>query len=210
MNMLKMYNLIDTFILSMKSKANGGGKFPVLVYKGTYVRCNGQLSVNKGARLYLGKRWDSKSYKKGTYISVLNGGMIEVKTNFTIMDGCSISVSEGAHLILGLGSINNDSKIVCRNKIVIGNNVKIAGDVLIRDCDDHVIEYENGNKSHMSAPIIISDNVWICQRVIILKGVTIGEGAVIAAGSVVTHDVPAFSIVAGSPAKVVKTGINWD
>jgi acetyltransferase-like isoleucine patch superfamily enzyme len=54
------------------------------------------------------------------------------------------------------------------------------------------------------APVLIGDDVWIGLRAIILKGVVIGDAAVIAAGAVVTHDVPAYSVVAGNPARVVK------
>lgn len=62
----------------------------------------------------------------------------------------------------------------------------------------------------MSAPIVIGDHVWIGMNVIVLKGVTIGEGAVVSAGSVVTKDVPPHSLVAGVPAKVVKTDVEWN
>lgn len=55
-----------------------------------------------------------------------------------------------------------------------------------------------------SAPIIIGNKAWIGMNCIILKGVTIGEGAVVAAGTVVTGDVPAWSVVAGNPARVVR------
>lgn len=54
------------------------------------------------------------------------------------------------------------------------------------------------------APIVIEDNVWIGARSVILKGVTIGEGSIVACDSVVTKDVPPFTIVAGNPARVVK------
>jgi len=59
-------------------------------------------------------------------------------------------------------------------------------------------------KHSSSAPIIISDNVWIGERATILKGVSIGQGAIVAMGSVVTKDVPDYSIVAGNPARIVK------
>ena len=59
----------------------------------------------------------------------------------------------------------------------------------------------------MSAPIVIKNNVWIGMAAIILKGVTIGEGAIVAAGAVVTRDVPAHTIVAGVPAKVIKKDV---
>ena len=59
------------------------------------------------------------------------------------------------------------------------------------------------------APIVIQDHVWLGMNVIVLKGVTIGEGAIVAAGSIVTKDVPPHCLVAGVPAKVVKTDVTW-
>ena len=53
-------------------------------------------------------------------------------------------------------------------------------------------------------PVVIEDDVWIGDRVMILPGVTVGHGSILAAGAVVTHDVPAFSIVGGVPARVIK------
>ena len=62
----------------------------------------------------------------------------------------------------------------------------------------------------MTAPIVIGDHVWIGMNVIVLKGVTIGEGSIVAAGSVVNKDVPPHCLVAGVPAKVVKTDVTWN
>ena len=66
------------------------------------------------------------------------------------------------------------------------------------DLDDHSI-------TPPSRPIIVGDNVWIGTRAIILPGVTIGDGAVIGAGAVVTKDVPARSVAAGNPARILRT-----
>lgn len=57
---------------------------------------------------------------------------------------------------------------------------------------------------------MIGDHVWIGARAVVLKGVTIGDGAVIAAGAVVTHDVPAHTLVGGVPAKIIKQNIVWE
>ena len=62
----------------------------------------------------------------------------------------------------------------------------------------------------MTKPIEIGDHVWIGLRAIILKGVKIGNGSVIAAGAVVTRDVPPYSLVAGVPARVIKENIYWE
>jgi maltose O-acetyltransferase len=86
--------------------------------------------------------------------------------------------------------------------VKIGENVRIAPYTIILDSDFHDI------KDHFadgpSKPVIIEDNVWLATRCTILKGVRIGKGSVVAAGSVVTKDVPPNCIVAGVPARVIK------
>jgi acetyltransferase-like isoleucine patch superfamily enzyme len=78
--------------------------------------------------------------------------------------------------------------------------------VLIQDTDAHNILTSPGE---MSQEIIIGENVWIGYRAMILKGVTIGNGAVVAAGAIVTKDVPERSLVAGVPAKVIRENVEW-
>lgn len=111
------------------------------------------------------------------------------------------------------------TKIWSGNKVIIGNDVLISDNVHIVDTNSHEmnhIERANGylriiNEGHSSkevnintAPITIGNHVWINFNSIILKGVTIGEGAIIAAGSVVTKDIPPFALVGGNPAKIIK------
>ena len=92
----------------------------------------------------------------------------------------------------------------------IGDNTIIGSGCLITDTDSHPILAAERNlpgwpNYTKSKPIVIGKNVFIGARSIVLKGVTIGDGAVVGAGSVVTKDVPANTIVAGNPAKVIKT-----
>lgn len=113
-----------------------------------------------------------------------------------------IYVNENAKLVVGKNSRLNGVHIDVRKEIIIGKNVRIAPYVIIMESDEHKIE------DHFAAdeprPIYIEDDVWLATRCMILKGVHIGKGAVVAAGAVVTKDVPAYTVVAGVPAKVIK------
>jgi len=83
----------------------------------------------------------------------------------------------------------------------------LGGGTLITDTDAHPLDWEdrrNNTGKVLSAPVIIEDDVWIGAQCIILKGVTIGARTVIGAGSVVTHSIPADSIAAGNPCKVLR------
>lgn len=96
--------------------------------------------------------------------------------------------------------------LTCASKITIGTNCAIAKEVIIRDFDAHTIEREG---YEASKEIMIGNHVWISNRAIILKGVTIGDGAIIAAGAVVAKNVPANTLVAGVPAKVIQGDVAW-
>ena len=103
--------------------------------------------------------------------------------------------------------INHDSEIRCREHVSIGNNVSIAYNVLIQDSDYHTIYKEDGTPKPQTLPIVIEDDVWIGANAIVLKGVTLGRGCVVAAGAVVTKSAPAYSLVGGNPARIIKQDI---
>ena len=139
-------------------------------------------------------------------------GRIRIKDNSTVnvdafrtCEDCYIQVESNAKLTIGSGYANVGFRLYCSEEITIGNDVAIADDVLIRDNDGHEIIDGNCEKSK----IHIGNHVWIGARATILKGVTIGDGSIIAAGSIVTKDVPERAIVAGNPAKVIKTNVEW-
>jgi len=124
----------------------------------------------------------------------------------------------GARIVVGSRSyIAANTKLDCAALIEIGDDVLIAYDVLITDHDSHAVGFIHrgndvcdalqGRKDWTSvkrAPVIIGSKSWIGTRAIILKGVRIGEGAIVAAGAVVTRDVASWTIVAGNPARVVR------
>lgn len=126
--------------------------------------------------------------------------------SLTTRSGSYLLVGTGAHLTIGENVfLNRNSFVWCVNSVTIGSNTIIAPDSIIRDSDGHTI---NGNKK--TAPIVIGSHAWIGAKAIILKGVTVGDGAVIAAGAVVSHNVPPNTLVGGVPAKVIKENITWE
>lgn len=151
------------------------------------------------------------------YVTIGNDCFLNCQILFESGQGC---VTIGDRVFIGA------STIICRTKVEFGSNIFIAWGCYFYDHDSHSLDYRlrqedlaqqlidhrNGenfiaNKNWEvvnSKPIRIKDNAWIGMNVIILKGVTIGEGAIVGAGSVVTKDVPDFAIVAGNPARIVK------
>jgi acetyltransferase-like isoleucine patch superfamily enzyme len=96
------------------------------------------------------------------------------------------------------------SEVSSMASVTIGRRCAIGPEVVVRDNDEHWLAGRP-----MSAPVTIGDDVWICARAMILKGVAIGDGAVVGAGAVVTSDVPPRSLVAGVPAKVIREEVSW-
>lgn len=151
------------------------------------------LSKNAGA-IRIGKH----SHLRGELLTFWNAG--------------EISIGEWCY-------IGHSSRVWSQASITIGNHVLIAHLVDIHDTDSHPIDWENRRldaqsilsgrgyltpTQTISLPVVIEDDVWIGFKSTILKGVRIGRGAIIASASVVTKDVPPFTVVAGNPARVIR------
>ena len=163
--------------------------------KNSKIILNGNLLINSNR---IGKNGRS------SILQMDDDAIIECN-GFSFSYGADIKVFNGGKLVLGKGSyINSDCKLRVHKEITIGEFCSISHDFTIMDSDAHEI---NGNKAKI--PIKIGNHVLIGTRVTILKGVNIGEGAVIAAGSIVTKDVPPHTLVGGIPAKVLKENVEW-
>ena len=176
-----------------------------------FLRKGALLSIDKKAEIELRENLmighkRVKGNKVSTRLQMDAWTKLEVNGRFLMNEGSYIWITHSGKLILDGGFINEGVTITCASTIHIGSNCHIAREAVIRDYDGHYIEDVD---YRTSKPVIIGRDVWIGYRAMILKGVTIGDGAVIAANSVVTKNVPANSIVAGNPAKVIKENIKW-
>ncbi|WP_338110670.1 acyltransferase [Roseivirga pacifica] len=154
-----------------------------LIEEGAELNCNALRGMHFGNRVTIGKYAIVRP-------SNIYGGAV----------GEGMSIGDNSN-------IGPYSYIGCSGKITIGNNVMMGPRVSMFA--------ENHNYSDTSIPmkeqgvslseIVVNNDCWIASNATILAGVTIGEGSIIAAGAVVTKDIPPYSIVAGNPAKVIKS-----
>lgn len=126
--------------------------------------------------------------------------------------GIDINIEKGADFGTGEGiSIGDYSGLgincIVRDPLEIGNNVMMGPDVIIYTSNHETSRWDIPMRGQGATPkekVIISDDVWIGARVIILPGVKIGKGVILAAGAVVTKDIPDYAVAGGVPAKVIK------
>ncbi len=116
-------------------------------------------------------------------------------------------LSDEAKLTIGNDVGISGGGICVKSEVIIGNGVMLGANAFVTDTDFHPIKSENRRYNYeniSSKKVVIEDNVFIGMNSLILKGVTIGKNSVIAAGSIVSRDVPANQIWGGSPAKFIK------
>ena len=144
-----------------------------------------------------------------TVIRVRPGASFSVGGRVALQRGLRIVVDSGQLTIGPDTNVNGlGTKILVAESVTIGAGCTFSWDVQILDNDFHALTVD-GVRQPAVAPVVIGDRVWVGTRAIILKGVSIGDGAVVAAGAVVTRDVPPGAIVAGIPARVVGSADGW-
>lgn len=163
-----------------------------------------------GAKIVLNGvlRLGANDVKKGLHPSSIRldaNSRIETNGRFTIMYNADIVLFKGSVLLLGNESfINSNCIIRCHKRISIGDQCAISHDFTVMDSNAHEL---NGECQHKE--VVIGNHVWVGSRVTILPGVHVGDGAIIAAGSVVTKDVAEHTLVGGNPARVLKSNVEW-
>lgn len=154
--------------------------------------------INGGKKLHVYKGFHINHRRKG---AIYLGERVRFYHDVGIyIDSPHATVRIGDHTY-----INRRTEIRSQEEISIGKECAISWDVAIMDSDYHSISHQSKCKK-----VTIGDHVWIGCKSTILKGVTIGDGAVIAAGSVVNTDIPPKSLWGGIPARLIKTDVEWE
>jgi acetyltransferase-like isoleucine patch superfamily enzyme len=136
--------------------------------------------IDNSGKIILGSHCHFSSFRLRQYIKVWRNGVLDI--------GCNSFINDGVNL--------------CASQFVkIGHSAKIGDMVYIYDTDFHEIRPDSPVKQR---PVSIGNNVWICAHSMVLAGSSIGDHSVVAAGSIVTGEIPAKSLAAGSPARVIK------
>ena len=140
-------------------------------------------------------------------------GTLVIKGDASIGRGTKISVGEGATLTLGEGfMVTGNSEIVCHKEISFGPDCLLSWDVLVMDTDFHHILDEKGEIVNSPKPIHIGKHVWIGCRNVILKGVSIADGCVIAANSTITNNIEEPRCIIGGQGKdaaILRRDVDW-
>ena len=177
-------------------------------YKGTIINLHKTASILSNKSLMLNSNKIGNS-KVETLLMLKKNSKLICTGDVNFYYGANISVFDNGTLTIGSGYFNYGVQIRCAMRITIGNNVAIANEVIIMDSDFHTIITEDDVVKENTKPVYIEDDVWIGRGALILKGVTIGRGAIVAARSVVNKNVPANSLVGGNPAKVILSNVKW-
>lgn len=201
--------LTSTMSASVTSWRHTGSTRNIKVGSPVVLDIDSDATIDLRSPLYVGAPFRHFPRRSKTHLLVSDTGVLRTLSDDGVarLRHSSILNIHGEFL-MGDSYINPYSLIICRDRVSIGDNCAIAWNVQIIDSDMHQIKY-GGEKTDMTAPIDIRDDVWIGSNASITKGVTIGEGAVVASDSVVVDDVPSGVLVAGSPASVVRKDVEW-
>jgi len=145
----------------------------------------------------------------GNVLEALGEGRLEIGAQVLLEPGVWITAPDRARIRIGGGTFLNQGVMVAAFELVeIGEHCMLANGCLVTDADhrfddpDRPVPWQGFTSK---GPTRIGANVWLGANVVVTSGVTIGERCVIGANSVVTRDIPAFSVAAGAPAKVLRT-----
>lgn len=144
--------------------------------------------VGSNCKIYIG---EAVIMNKDSLIIEDNNGCMKIGNRVVMMENSHIAVTEGC-------------------TISIGDECLFAEGITIRSGDSHAIFDMEGNRINHAKDVYLQEHIWVGNRSMILKGVTIGKDSVIGANAVVTKAMPSNVVIAGNPARIVKQNVNWN
>jgi acetyltransferase-like isoleucine patch superfamily enzyme len=170
-------------------------------FKSSRIGLSTVLHMDPGAVLICGR---SSVVRERGNILIERGGTIAVGDHTAIMQNAEIVVEEDARLAIGSSVyVGASCNLRCGSSITIGDGVRLAQFVSLVDSNYEFKRRDAPIGNSVPGFIVIGAGAWLGAQVVVLPNVTIGEGAVVGAGSIVTRDVAPYTIVVGNPAHVV-------
>ena len=199
-------SFLNNFLLKLSLKTNAleiRGRSKIRIKKGA------KVIADKGGKLVMGYGDGATASSKhsGCNVELLDNASLVLKGHSCIGYNSSLRLEPDATIEIGDNTYFSANALVrAKKRIKIGDNCSISWNVTVLDSDFHAFVVD-GKTIEGAEDVCIGNNVWIGNNVIILKGVTVGDAAIIGAGSVVTKNVPPNTAVAGNPARVIKAGV---
>lgn len=172
-----------------------------IAYFSQYLKI-GRVNILRGRKMVINNHLKN-SFGSGMYFDLIRG-IVDFGEYINARRNFSCIVDDGGHLSIGSNCFfNHNCSITCLRSVTIGNGSTFGNNLVIVD-HDH--DFKSGN-GYLKAPVVIGNNVWIGANVTILKGTTIGDNSIIAAGAVVSGTVPPNSILIQKRTNIIKNKV---
>lgn len=178
---------------------------------------NSVIDIAPGARIYIGGGDIEigcdllRKSKAETRLRLRERAIWSIYGGCKISYGSTVEILQDAVFDCKYFTMNSNSTVIVAEKIVFGKDVMIGRNVVVYDSDHHQIIDEQGKIANRPAPVVIGDHVWLATNVLILKGVTIGDGSVVGANSIVNNRVGSYMIFSNEHRSHIKeNGGKWD
>lgn len=196
---IRIFQFIYLNFLCRKVQRKGHGF--IIPYRGSVIELapasriilhDGHFEVN-----YFKPRWS----RGEAYVRMAQGSVLEIEDSVKLCYHAMIEAHVNSRITIGSAYINSGAVILSAEEIRIGKEVLVSRGVFIYDSAHHPIVDENDRQVNLAKPVVVGDHVWIGLKSVLLRGSRIGEGAVIAAGSVVGGKVKDHTMASGNPAR---------
>jgi len=210
MNPKIILNIIYSFFVNLFYSIKNFYRFKVIADFGSTISKGPGAKLIIDKRLYLGGKYIGDMTQAKASIRMYRNSVFHVRGRVKLGPGVGVVTGPNARLTIGDNTyITASSVLYCANEIEIGSDCAISWNTTILDTDFHHIYYPDGTQNELTSPVRIGNKVWIGCNCTILKGVTIGDNAVIGANTLVNKDVPPNCLAVGNPMRIIKEGIDW-